>query len=587
MILFVEQDLTFSQILDELLVDQASRIRSARNAQLHSTDQYLVEVPAVRLRLQQSCPPSGRTGIATSIASDTAVDVRLETLQVRANKVGSVTATGQQSIIQLFNAKLRNLTVRGEQDLTKTSVHLGNSEGFRRPQADLDDNLRFDLRFSDVEIEKSNPPEGDGRNSISVGNVAIHTGSLGPALLCVIAMSWRVSILALTPISGHLAKSMIAQLAISQIVEGARTIQDPLCLTSRFELLRHKNIAYIASSSTADVHVAAREDPGWITLTLLRVLMLKRDLTHHKISTNLPAKPDIDALLDDNIRTISGWRKQNLSKESVARLPYLESSSRKSLPARSPGSAVSRMNSVFVAELQIRMDDQRQGTEVELFLLSIQKVNASHVENVERGYHHPRGRAIHCEMETCKIRSHIYLLDRLQDLAPTLLFTRKALQAKVESNEQPHSPPVGVPIPGKPQYYIAALKIQQMECSVLATPMQVDVRVLDLQCMLSKTTSRLSATPDIANLNTDKTRVRLISLNAKQDKPSPQVALVVLELDKTRLSLCDVNHKTRPAPPRASIIVNAHHVLVHTRATPHLMHARIQEWLDSYKRYVP
>ncbi|KAJ9117626.1 hypothetical protein QFC22_004476 [Naganishia vaughanmartiniae] len=577
-------DLTISQILDDLLVDQAGRIRSARNAELRSTDQFLVQIPAVRLRLQQSCPPSARTGIATSVASDTAVDIRLETLSMRVHKVEQVIATDRFSVIQLFKVKLGNLTVRGEQDLTKTSVHLGNSQGFRRPQADLDDNLRFDLRISNVEVQKSLPLEGDGRSAVSVGDIIIHTGSLGPALLCVIVMSWRASIAGLTRMPGNSSKSAIAQLAISQIIRGIRTVQDPQCLTSRFELLRHRKIPYITANLMADVDVAAREDPGWLALTLLRVVMKKRELNQHKINANLPVPPDIEAILEENIQTISGWRKQHLSRESIARVPFLRLQNSQSSSASFFEPGASRIDSAFVTELHIQMDDQRQGSNVELFVLSIQNINASHVENAEQASRHPSGRAAHCEMKTCKIRSHIYLLDRLQDLAPTLLFTRKALQSKQESDDPP-SLLLEASNPESPRPYSAALQIQEMEFSVLATPLQVDMRVLDLQCMLSKNTARLSVTPDIANLNTTKTRVRLISLTSKQDKPSPQVALVVLELDKTRLSLCDVNHKAHPAPPRASIIVNAHHVLVHTRATPHLMHARIQEWLDSYKRY--
>lgn len=577
----LQQAMTFRQLLDQLLADQANLIRAARDTTVPSVAEMIVMIPSVKLRLLQSCRSTARKGIAATIASDTTVDVDVKTLELRMQKSRDLDATGDYDNSQLFGLSCNQINLRGEQNLTGASVQLGRTEGFNKPEADLDDNLRFEIGSSGLNLEQSTTRSGDLRSQIIIDSFKCHSGSLSPVLMCVMAMSWHPHIQAnMEPLS-RLSKNDIVHLAISRIIEGVDKVENPQCLTSRFELLRHRDVPRINASSMTHVNVAAREDPGWLGLAFLRVAMNQQRLDDVKIGKYSASDFDIEMVAESNREAISSWRKQNLFRAMVNTIPYLQTSK---APGRSRRSEdrERKLISITVAALEVRLTDQRQGTQVDLFVFTVGNAVITCMEDVSPGPPRSARKNLYSDIGSCRIESHVYLLDRLQDIAPTVTDTvtyLKSPTAALKVNAVPKQPKKAAAWP-----YLAAVQIRDMVISAVATPLHVDIAVSDLQLMLKKNSTGGFAVPDMVNLNTAKTRARLLSVTPRYGASPAYLSLISLEFDKTRLSICDVRRRQQEGDPRASIVVHAGHVLVHTRATPHVMHSRIQEWLDDYKR---
>jgi hypothetical protein len=569
--------------LDQLLAEQANRIKAARKVAVPTLAECVVLVPAVKLRLAQSCHSELRVGIAATIASDTTVNMEVTDLELRMQKSKEVDRTGHYNHSNLMGLSCNEILIRGEQNLTGGSVKLGTTDGFSKPEADLDDNLRFEIAVSGIALEQSSThSSGDVRSQVSIDVFRCHSGSLSPVLMCVMVMPWYPGIQRILELSPDFSESEITHLAMARITKGVDHIKDPQCLTSRFELLRHKDLGQRSAASPSYVNVAAREDPGWLALAYLRLAMHQERLDQTRIAEIVQPDVDIDALAELNKEALSGWRKQNLFRAMVDKIPFLQTSQAANILPERSNIGQRKLVSFAVRSGVFRLRDQRQGARVDLFVFRLGNAVTTLTEDSPDS-HRLAKRHAYADLGVCKIEIHVYLLDRLQYIAPTVIDTGaifRQQQTRPTSNQVVTTKlekPVTAP-------YMAAVQIRDMVISTVATPLHVDLTVSDLQFMLRKSSTVESALPDMLNLNTAKTRARLTSVTPRHGTSPTYLALISLEFDKTRVSICDIRRRNQEDEPRASIIVNAGHVLVHTRATPHIMHSRIQEWLDDYKR---
>lgn len=575
--------MTFRQFLDQLLAEQASRIRAARDAAVPALSESVLLVPEIKLRLLQSCHSESRVGIAATIASDTRVDVDVKNLEMRTQRSKEVDTVGLYNHAELFGLSCNVISIRGEQNLTGASVKLGTTDGFDKPEADLHDNLRFEIGASGIILEQSSTrSSNDVRSQVSIDNLMCHSGSLSPVLMCVMVMPWYPRIQAVTEPSCGLSETAMTHLVLSRITKGIEHIQDPQCLTSRFELLRHKDIGHLNASSPSHVNIAAREDPGWLALAYLRVAMNQQRLDKTRIGEIERSDVDMNALAESNKEAISGWRKQNLFRAMVDTIPFLQTSKVFDPSSRTSEDEERNLLAIAVHSGLFRLRDQRQGAQVDLFVFTLGDSFTTLTEDAPNSQRLAKRHA-YTDTGSCKIEIHVYLLDRLQYIAPTVMDTvtnlRRQKPRPSNMRAAANEPEKAVTLP-----YLAAVQIRHMVISTIATPLHVDMTVSDLQFMLRKSSTERSAFPDMVNLNTAKTRARLISVTPRHGTSSTYLSLISLEFDKTRVSICDIRRRHQAGEPRASIVVHAGHVLVHTRATPHIMHARIQEWLDDYKR---
>lgn len=583
------QDVTYRQALDSLLIDQTARIRAARNVSVPSDSESIISIPAARICFIQHCTSPLRTGVAANIASDTSVELDVKGLALRTQKARELDESGHCDGSQFLGLNCDTISLRGEQNLTKANVQLGRSDGSGKPQADLHDNLRFEIVLSGASLEKSSNRLGDLRAQLQVDSFTCLGGSLSPVLMCVIVMSWNPHIQAAMQPLPKRSGADLMQTAISRIVEGVDYVKDPQCLTSRFELLRHRDVARLNSLSATHVNVAAREDPGWLALTYLRVAMSQRELDHAKVKDEITSDLDIASLVESNREAISKWRKHNLFHAMVETIPFLQSTApseaSESLSVHSKSKGGRRLISGSVAALELRLRDQRRGAQVDLIVFTLTNAVIVLLQDTASGTQHVDERNAHCDVGSCRVETHVYLLDRLQDVAPSVTDTLNSVKKSQVNSDKRSSPDAN----GKERItlpYLTVVQVKDMVISAIAAPLLVEMTVSDLQLMIKKSSTDISGIPEMVNLLSANTRARLLSVHPRHGLSPTYLSLVSLEFDTTRLSICNARHSQQSQNPRASIIVYAGHVLVHTRATPHIMHARIQEWLDDYKRSV-
>lgn len=576
--------MTYRRLLDSLLIDQTGRIRAARDVSVPSESQSIISVPVAHMSFVQHCNSPLRSGVAANIASDTTLELNVKDLALRTQKARELDASDHYDGSQFLGVDCNTISLHGEQNLTSANVQLGRNDGSSKPQADLDDNLRFEIVLSRARMEQSSDRLGEHRSQLQVDSLKCLGGSLSPVLLSVIAMSWNPHIQAAMQPLPRRSRIDITQTAISRIVDGVDHIRDPQCLTSRFELLRHRDISRLNSLSATHVNVAAREDPGWLALTYLRVAMSQRGLDQAMLEVDATANLAAGTITESNKEAISKWRKHNLFHAMVETIPFLQSKTT-SDAADSPllrTKRERRLISGSVAALDLRLRDQRQGTQVNLFVFAMQDVVTSLLQEAAFNTTHADARNAHCDIGSCRVETHVYLLDRLQDVAPSVMETfsnfRKSRGDSARRDD--------VALAGKKHVTLPLLTIVQvknMVISAIAAPLLVEMTVSNLQLMVKK---GISSIPDMLNLLAANTRVRLLSVTPRHGMSPTYLSLVSLEFDMTRLSIYNARKAQQAANYRASIILYAGHVLVHTRATPHIMHSRIQEWLDEYKRSV-
>lgn len=577
------QDITYRQLLDGLLIDQTTRIREARDMIVPSDSESIISVPKAQIRFVQYCNSPLRSGVAANIASDTTVEINVTDLALRQQKAKELDESGHYDGSQFLGLDCDTISLRGEQNLTMANVQLGRNDGSAKPQADLDDNLRFNVSLQGICLEKSSNRFGDDRSQLQVDSLTGLCGSLSPVLLCVIAMSWNPHVQAAMQPLPERAIPDVTQLAISHIVEGVDHVKDPQCLTSRFELLRHRDIARLNSLSATHVNVAAREDAGWLALAYLRVAMTQRGLDH-KIPQNDPAREAAaEAVAESNREAIIKWRKHNLFHAMVNTIPFLQITANSgSSDSPSMQGEGRKLISSSVRAMELRLRDQRQGAQVDLVVFTLARAIGTLMQDDTSGAHHAGQRNVHCDIGSCKIETHVYLLDRLQDVVPSVKDTLTSVR-----RSRVHSPKASNSFSQEKRTilpYMCIVQVKDMVITTIATPLLVEMTVSDLQLMVKKGCAGDSGIPDMINLLTGNTRARLLSVTTRPGLSPTYLSLVSLEFDTTRASVCNAHHGQNAAGSRASIIVYAGHVLVHTRATPHIMHSRIQEWLDDYKR---
>lgn len=507
----------------------------------------------------------------------------IEDLELRTQKSKEVDKTGHYDHSSLIGLSCNALHIRGEQNLTGASVKLGTTDGFSKPEADLDDNLRFEIAISGIALEQSSThSSGDVRSQASINTLRCHSGSLSPVLMCVMVVPWYPRIQKIVEPSPGLSETEITHSMLARITKGIDHIQDPQCLTSRFELLRHKDIGQRSAASPSFVNVAVREDPGWLALAYLRLAMREQRLEETRIAEISQSAVDLKALSEHNKEVLSGWRKQNLFRAMIDKIPFLQTSNAVDLLPGPTDTARRKLVSFAIRSGVFRLRDQRQGAQVDLFVFTLANAVTTLTEDSPDSQRMAKRHA-YADLGVCKIEIHVYLLDRLQYIAPTVMDTGTILRQLKSHPTDDHVVTTKrektVTIP-----YMAAVQIRDMVISTIATPLHVDLTVSDLQFMLKKSSTVESALPDMLSLNTARTRARLTSVTPRHGSSPTYLALISLEFDKTRVSICDIRRRNQKDEPRASIVVNAGHVLVHTRATPHIMHSRIQEWLDDYKR---
>lgn len=576
--------MTYRRLLDSLLIDQTGRIRAARDVSVPSDSQSIISVPVAQMTFVQHCNSPLRSGVAANIASDTTLKLNVQALALRTQKARELDANGHYDGSRFLGVDCNTISLQGGQNLTSDNVQLGRNDGSGRPQADLDDNLRFEIVLSRASMEQSSNRLGEHRSQLQVDSLKCLGGSLSPVLVSVIAMSWNPHIRAAIQPLPRRSRKDITQTAISRIVDGVNHVKDPQCLTSRFELLRHRDISRLNSLSATHVNVAAREDPGWLALTYLRVAMCQRGLDQAQLEIATTANLARETMAESNIEAISKWRKHNLFHAMLETIPFLQIKAT-SDAADSPSMRSKRERKLIsgsIAALDLRLRDQRQGTQVNLFVFAMQDIVTSLLQETSSDPGHADERNAHCDIGSCKVETHVFLLDRLQDIAPSVTETLGNLRKSQGNTAQRDD----VALRGKERValpFLTIVQVQNMVISAIAAPLLVEMTVSNLELMAKK---GISSIPDLSNLLVANTRVRLLSVTPRHGMSPTYLSLVSLEFDTTRLSMYNAREGQPAANHRASIIVYAGHVLVHTRATPHIMHSRIQEWLDEYKRSV-